>query len=212
MGVASCELNDQEGESRVNRRVFDTALRPGTEENANAGEDLEEHLTWRTCRCTPSRNGGELSGTVVTAALLAAALSTGCVTAPSVWAVPRDAVQGMTPAPADRTTLTPAQRKIDSNLRSRISEYRKDPHGGHAVSGTFGIRVDKDGRALVDVRADVTTELERKLADAGGRIVSTWKDYRSIIAWLPLLKLEELAEDRAIHAIVPAAEGRTEKR
>jgi hypothetical protein len=55
------------------------------------------------------------------------------------------------------------------------------------------------------VRAEVTAELEKKMRLLGATIVSTSGDYRSIIAWMPLLKLEQLAEDSAIFAIEPAA-------
>ena len=75
--------------------------------------------------------------------------------------------------------------------------------------GDTGVKIDRNGRAFVDVRAEVTAELEKKMRLLGATIVSTSRDYRSIIAWMPLLKLEQLAEDLAIFAIEPAAEATT---
>ena len=58
----------------------------------------------------------------------------------------------------------------------------------------------------MDVRAEVTPALEKKVRSLGGTIQSTSIEYRSILAWIPLKKLERLAGDRAVRAIVPAAE------
>ena len=46
----------------------------------------------------------------------------------------------------------------------------------------------------------------RQVRSLKGTIVSTSREYRSIVAWIPLLKLERLAEDRRVSAISPQAE------
>jgi hypothetical protein len=66
------------------------------------------------------------------------------------------------------------------------------------------IQVDRHGRALVDVRAQVRPELEKKFKALGGIIVSTSGTYDSIVGWMPLLTLERLAADRTVRAIEPA--------
>ena len=71
------------------------------------------------------------------------------------------------------------------------------------------VKIDRKGRALVDVRAEVSPALEKKLGLLGGTIVSTSREYRSLVAWIPLLRLERLAEDPAVRAIEPKAEAIT---
>ena len=56
-----------------------------------------------------------------------------------------------------------------------------------------GVKLDQKGRALVDVRAEVTPALQKKVRKLGGTIQSTSREHRSIIAWVPLNKLERLA-------------------
>src|SRR6266478_4048281 len=62
-------------------------------------------------------------------------------------------------------------------------------------------KIDTKGRALVDVRVDVTPAMQKKITALGSTIISTSAEYRSIVAWVPLLKLEALAGDAAVRAI-----------
>jgi hypothetical protein len=76
---------------------------------------------------------------------------------------------------------------------------------------TTGVRVDADGRALVDVRGDVSASLLRTIVRVGGHIVATSAPDRSVIARVPVLKLETLAADPAVRFIEPAAEATTQR-
>jgi hypothetical protein len=78
--------------------------------------------------------------------------------------------------------------------------------------GETGVQIDKKGRALVDVRVEVTPAIERAIRQAGGTIVSTSPGYLSVIAWIPLLKIEPLAQNPAVRAVEPAAEAITNPR
>jgi hypothetical protein len=64
--------------------------------------------------------------------------------------------------------------------------------------------VDRHGRALVDVRAAVRPDLEKKIKALGGIVVSTSQTYDSIVGWMPLQTLERLATDPGVRAIEPA--------
>jgi hypothetical protein len=75
-----------------------------------------------------------------------------------------------------------------------------------------GVRIDGNQRAFVDVRADVTPALEARVRALGATITSVSREYRSIIAWVPLARLERLAGDAAVHAIEPAAQALIRKR
>lgn len=98
-----------------------------------------------------------------------------------------------------------AQEKISPRVLAAIYHRRGDAKGKsfHVSSGT-AIQVDRHGRALVDVRAQVRPELEKKMKALGGILVSTSQTYDSIVGWMPLLTLERLAADRTVRAIEPA--------
>lgn len=108
--------------------------------------------------------------------------------------------------PSDKISRTPAQRKIDSTLLFEI--YRKQGKAAekHVPPGKTGVRIDSKSRALVDVRAEVTPALQKKVRELGGTIDSTSAEYRSIVAWVPLLKLEQLAGEPAVISIIPKPE------
>jgi hypothetical protein len=109
---------------------------------------------------------------------------------------------------ADRTA---AQQKIDSRLLREIDRRRADAARGGAPPADAGIKFDETGRALVDVRVEVTPAMREKIAALKGTIVSDSEEHRSIVAWMPLLQLETLAEDPAVRAIVPPSGATTNK-
>ena len=104
--------------------------------------------------------------------------------------------------PRDARTL--AQEKINTRVLSAIYHRRGDAKGKTVPVVGSTIQVDRHGRALVDIRAQVRPELEKKIKALGGIIVSTSGTYDSIVGWMPLLTLERLAADRTVRAIEPA--------
>jgi hypothetical protein len=115
------------------------------------------------------------------------------------------------PAPSEKEARTPAQQKINSQLLNEIYRRRGQAKEKNVPPGPTGVRLDEKDRALVDVRADVVPDLERKLRKLGSTIVSTSREYRSIIAWVPVLKLEDIAAGSSVRAIEPAPESTTHK-
>ena len=111
----------------------------------------------------------------------------------------------------EKDTRTAAQRKIDSQLLYEIYRSRGQAEEKHVPPGPTGVKLDKKGRALVDVRVEVTSQMQALIRSVGGTIVDTSGEYRSIIAWVPLSKLERLAGDPAVHSIHPAPEATTIK-
>ena len=77
--------------------------------------------------------------------------------------------------------------------------------------GPTGVKIDARGRALVDVRADPTPALQNSIRRLGGVVLSTSTRGRSIIARIPLLKLETLAADPVgpVHRAVCRSDNRT---
>jgi hypothetical protein len=103
-----------------------------------------------------------------------------------------------------RAARTLAQEKINARVLSAIYHRRGDAKGKMVPGTGAGIQVDRHGRALVDVRAEVRPELEKKIKALGGIVVSRSRTYDSIVGWMPLLTLERLAADPTVRAIEPA--------
>jgi len=102
---------------------------------------------------------------------------------------------------SDARTL--AQQKINPRVMTAIYRRRGDARGKVVVANSAGIAVDRHGRALVDVRAQVRPELEKKFRALGGVVVSTSGTYDSLVGWMPLQTLERLAADPTVRAIEP---------
>jgi hypothetical protein len=111
----------------------------------------------------------------------------------------------------EKTSRTPAQQKINSQLLYEIYRRRGEAARRGVPPDPTGVRMDSKGRALVDIRAEVTPALQKTVTRAGGTIVSTSREYRSILAWIDVLKLEQIAADPTVRAIEPAAEATTAK-
>jgi len=109
----------------------------------------------------------------------------------------------------EKEARTAAQRKINSQLLYEIYRRRGVADKKGIPPGPTDVRIDKAGRALVDVRSEVTPAIEKKIRDLGGVVVSTSGRDQSIIARIPILKLERLAADPRVRAIEPAAEAIT---
>jgi len=100
---------------------------------------------------------------------------------------------------------TVAQQKIDTRVLSAIYHRRGDVKVRTIpIASQPAIQVDRHGRALVDVRAPVRPELEKKMKALGGIVVLTSPTYDSIVGWMPLQTLERLAADPTVRAIEPA--------
>jgi len=115
------------------------------------------------------------------------------------------------PEVSEKAARTPAQQKINSQLLYEIYKRRGEAEKKQAPPETTGVRIDADGRALVDIRADVSSVLLRTIVRVGGRIVATSAPDRSVIALVPVLRLETLAADPAVRFIEPAAEATTHR-
>lgn len=105
---------------------------------------------------------------------------------------------------------TVAQQKIDSRLLREIDRARRGSvrRRGDAASG---VEIDSKGRALVEIRCDVTAAMQKKLRGLNATVVSSLPDYRSILAWVPLTRLEELAGSDAVYGIQPAPQATTNR-
>jgi hypothetical protein len=124
-----------------------------------------------------------------------------CAAAAAAIGVPAVRAQRDIPAASrPKDARAAAQNKIAPRVLSEIYRRRGD---GRQQSPVQRVRIplDRHGRVLVDVRADVQPSLEKKIKALGGVIVSSSTQSRSIVAWIPLMTLERLAADPLVSAI-----------
>jgi len=115
------------------------------------------------------------------------------------------------PGVSEKDARTPAQRKIDSHLLVEIYRRRGEAASKDVPPAPTTVKIDARDRALVDIRADVTPELTKKIRALGGVVLSTSKPYQSTIARVPVLKLEALAALPVVRFISPAAEAQLDR-
>ena len=127
-----------------------------------------------------------------------------CIVVAAAILVPAARAQRSTAADRARDARTVAQQKISPRVLSAIYHRRGDAKGKAIAASQQPIQVDRHGRALVDVRAAVRPELEKKIKALGGIVVSSSSTYDSIVGWMPLQTLERLAADPTVRAIEPA--------
>ena len=136
----------------------------------------------------------------VLAALVALLLSALATTAQGP--LPDDSRQS--PPSSARRQRSAAQAKINTHLLDAIEQVRK-PKSPPAPSESPLVDIDAKRRALVDLRAEVTDRLLALVRKLGGEVQSTAPAHHSIIARVPLSKLEALAADDGVQFIEPAA-------
>ena len=117
---------------------------------------------------------------------------------------------------------TPTQQKLNSQLL----DDRRTPLRKPTAAGTFRLQVTdpdvnneregtdgeaNDERVMVDIRADVTPAVLKRIRDLGGTVISSVPKYEAIRALLPLRAVEMLAALDAIRTIRPADEAVTRK-
>ena len=77
----------------------------------------------------------------------------------------------------EKASRSPAQRKISSSLLLEIKRARLDPTLAGVPELRSRIELDRDGRTLVDVTAEVSDSLLSRIEGLGGVIVNFFERY-----------------------------------
>jgi hypothetical protein len=109
----------------------------------------------------------------------------------------------------EKESRTAAQKKIDSQLLYAIYQRRGQSKQNGTPTAPVRLRKDQKGRVFVDVRAAVNDKLVSQITKLGGAVTSRSERYHSILAYMPLGKIETLAESKDVKFIGPAAEPST---
>jgi hypothetical protein len=103
----------------------------------------------------------------------------------------------------EKASRTAAQKKIDSQLLYALKQKRGETEG--VPTEPIELELDQKERALIDVTANVSPQVESQIRKLGGAIVSSDQRYHTIRARLALEKLEALAALKDVRFIAPAA-------
>lgn len=108
----------------------------------------------------------------------------------------------------EKASRTPEQQKIDSALVLEVKRRRGDPLFQRLPQLRSRVSTDAGARVLVDIRAEVTDALLRRIEAGGGEVLSSHPEldeFESIRAWVPLMQLEGLARAPQVRSIRQAA-------
>ena len=120
-----------------------------------------------------------------------------------------DSVSAKTISNQEKDQRTPEQQKIDSQLLYAIYQMRGEAEAKGVPTEPIPLEKDDKGRVLVDVRAPVTKKILARIGKLGGAVVSSSDRDHSIIAYLPLGKIEALARSGEVKFIAPKAQSMT---
>jgi hypothetical protein len=104
--------------------------------------------------------------------------------------------------------LTKTQQKLDSQF---IFAMRQDANGiihPKVPKLRHGLKFLPDGRIRVEIVGTVTPGLLADIKNAGGTVIGSWPGAKSVLAMMPLAKIETLAAREEITFIRPAPESR----
>lgn len=110
-------------------------------------------------------------------------------------------------AAREKRARTPAQRKIETQLWYALKQRRGETRG--VPTEPVDIKLDAEGRTLVDITARVSAGLISKLEKAGAEVISKSAKYHTVRARLALEKLEAVAEIEEVRYISPVAKPAT---
>jgi subtilisin-like proprotein convertase family protein len=111
---------------------------------------------------------------------------------------------------AEKTSRTPAERKVDANLLFSVRERAGEP----AVPGAPALRsllVNPPGPLLVDIDAEVGDRLLRAIEARGGEVINAHPRFGAVRAALPSASVLPLAARAEVVGIRPADEAITNR-
>jgi len=109
----------------------------------------------------------------------------------------------------EKRARTPAQKKIDSQLLYALKQKRGETRG--VPTEPIDIKLDPEGRTLVDITCIVSKRLLTRIERLGGDVLTSSEKYHTLRAWFPLNMLENLASRKDVRYIMPPSEAMTNK-
>jgi hypothetical protein len=108
---------------------------------------------------------------------------------------------------AEKASWTPVQEKMDSELIHAVKDHRGEKFAVGATSFKPAVKFQTDGRVLVDIDANVSSNLLALITQGGGEIVASVPQFKAVRALVTLDQMETLASSadvRFVRRAVPA--------
>lgn len=116
---------------------------------------------------------------------------------------------GISESIKEKESRTAAQKKLDSHIVMALKKSRNEPPFDKPAAFDPDLKIEEDGRVLVDIQAAVSSALLEEITKGGGKVISHFEKFRAIRALVPLTQMETLALRADIQFIAPAAEATT---
>ena len=110
---------------------------------------------------------------------------------------------------AEKDRRSPAQARLDSQFVYLLKRQAAAADLATLTELQPTVRMETDGRLLVDIRGQITPEIERFLLAGGGEIVASVPRFGCLRARVALAQLEKLAGLPGIRFIEPAVQAQT---
>jgi Subtilase family len=111
----------------------------------------------------------------------------------------------------EKASRTPAQQKMDSQLVHALKHNRGEAFAPGAPHVQMDVKMETDGRVLVDITATVTPKLLSLIQSGGGQVINSFPEYRAIRALVTLPQLETLAGSTNVNYVRRASQAYTNK-
>ncbi len=124
----------------------------------------------------------------------------------------QSAASQITELETEKASRTPAQNKLDSQLIYAKQQMTGKLKANAVRSLQVNVGLDSEGGVLVDVDGTISLSLLKQINKLGGQVVSSFPQYNTLRARLPLASVETLAANSAVRFIKPAVQAELQGR
>ena len=110
---------------------------------------------------------------------------------------------------SEKASWTPVQAKLDSELIHAVKNHRGQVFAAGVSNQQLDVNVQPDGRVLVDITANVSSNLLLLIKQDGGQVVNSFPQFRAVRAMVNLNQLETLAGSQDVAFIQRAVRALT---
>lgn len=150
---------------------------------------------------------GFIAHRLMLVALLFGALGSGMAAEPEK--ISDSALQQIRALQAEKLSRSTIHRKLDSQFVFQLKQNRGQVIAQGVTKLQPDLKLQADGRVLVDIDANVTEALLAQIRQSGGTVINYFPQYRAIRALVTLNQLESLAGSADVKFIRRAREART---
>lgn len=119
------------------------------------------------------------------------------------------AMQQIAALDQEKESRTPLQRKIDSRLLYTMRMARNEPVANGIAQMDTGLAADAKGLIAVDISANVSPLLTKRLNAIGSQIIVSFPQYHSITALVPMVEIERIAGFAGVRFVAPKQDAET---